>query len=111
MRAIEVKRPGDPSRWIWGAIKAPGRVFHELHRLWLARERRDEYFGTLVNAYLARAARRSAYSSGEAYVDVGTLNGYRAALQMLEARARAATTARCNWRSRSRTAAPSPPTL
>ena len=35
VQEIEVKRPGDASRWIWGAFKMPARVFHELHRLWL----------------------------------------------------------------------------
>ena len=84
VRAIEVKRPGDPSRWIWGAFKAPARVFKELHRLWLARARQDEYFGTLVNAYLEAGGEAVGVRCGEAYVDVGTLNGYRAALQMLE---------------------------
>jgi glucose-1-phosphate thymidylyltransferase len=85
VRCIEVKRPGDPSRWVWGAFKMPARVFHELHRLWRARSRQDEYFGTLVNAYLAVGGEAIGVKSGQAYVDVGTLNGYRAALQMLEA--------------------------
>jgi dTDP-glucose pyrophosphorylase len=84
VRCIEVKRPGDPSRWIWGAFKAPARVFHELHQLWLQRERRDEYIGTLVNAYLGQGGVAYGVKRGSAYVDVGTLNGYRAALQMLE---------------------------
>ena len=30
-----------------------GPVLHELHGLWQARERQDEYLGTLVNAWLA----------------------------------------------------------
>ena len=84
VRAIEVKRPGDPSRWIWGAIKAPARVFHALHDLWVQRERSDEYLGTLVNANLAEGGEGFGVKCREAYVDVGTLNGYRAALRMLE---------------------------
>ena len=80
VKYIEVKRPGEPSRWIWGAFKMPGRVFHELHRLWLQREREDEYFGTLVNAYLETGGEAFGLRAGEAYVDVGTLHGYRAAL-------------------------------
>src|SRR4051812_2197278 len=53
VREIQVKQPGAASRWIWGAFKMPGGVFHDLHRLWERRNRTDEYFGTLVNAYLA----------------------------------------------------------
>ena len=34
---IEVKQPGDASRWVWGAFKMPARVFHELHALLEAR--------------------------------------------------------------------------
>ena len=37
---------------MWGAFKMPANVFSELHQLWIERERTDEYFGTLVNAYL-----------------------------------------------------------
>src|SRR5215217_4286651 len=50
---IEVKQPGARSRWIWGAFKMPGRVLEDLRDLWLSRSSEDEYFGTLVNAYLA----------------------------------------------------------
>lgn len=84
VRGIEVKKPGDPSRWIWGAFKMPARVFRELNELWLERSCKDEYFGTLVNEYLGRGGEAVGVKAGEAYVDVGTLNGYRAALQMLE---------------------------
>ena len=42
VQAIEVKRVTARSRWIWGAIKMPGGVFHHLRDLWLARDRRDE---------------------------------------------------------------------
>jgi hypothetical protein len=61
----------------------PGRVFHELEALWTARERQDEYIGTLVNAYLAGGGRAIGVKAGHAYVDVGTLNGYRAAIGLL----------------------------
>ena len=40
---------------------------------------RDEYFGTLVNAYLAQGGRAIGVKAGSAYVDVGTVDGYRAA--------------------------------
>jgi dTDP-glucose pyrophosphorylase len=81
--AIEVKRPDASSRWIWGAFKIPGRVFAALRRLWIARGRADEYFGTLINAYLADGGTARGVRAGTAYVDVGTLNGYRAAMALL----------------------------
>src|SRR5258708_35788413 len=81
--AIEVKRPGASSHWIWGAFKIPGRVFPALRRLWIARGRADEYFGTLINAYLAEGGTALGVRAGAAYVDVGTLNGYRAAIALL----------------------------
>lgn len=87
VREIQVKRPDAISRWIWGAFRMPGRVLHELHALWLARDRQDEFFGTLVNAYLSAGGQAHGIRSGEAYVDVGTLNGYRAALSLLAERA------------------------
>jgi dTDP-glucose pyrophosphorylase len=31
---IQVKRNDASSRWIWGALKMPGAIFHELHWLW-----------------------------------------------------------------------------
>src|SRR5215213_4588714 len=51
---IWVKSTQAGSRWIWGAMRMPGAVLHELNRLWRARECQDEYLGTLVNAWLAR---------------------------------------------------------
>jgi dTDP-glucose pyrophosphorylase len=81
---IQVKHAQPASRWIWGAFKMPGNVFHDLHRLWLARDRVDEYFGTLVNAWIADGGVASGVKAGHAYVDVGTLNGYREALRILE---------------------------
>ncbi len=80
---VEVKRPNPSSRWIWGAFKIPGRVFPALRRLWIARGRADEYFGTLINAYLADGGTALGVRAGAAYVDVGTLNGYRAAMALL----------------------------
>jgi glucose-1-phosphate thymidylyltransferase len=80
---IQVKQPQPTSSWIWGAVRMPGVVLHELHELWREPDRRDEYLGTLVNAWLARGGRARAVRAGEAYVDVGTLHGYRQALQVL----------------------------
>jgi dTDP-glucose pyrophosphorylase len=88
---IQVKRPNAASHWIWGAFKMPGSVFHALYRLWLARERSDEYLGTLVNAYLDAGGDAVGVPAGTAYVDVGTLHGYRAALRLLSEGREAAT--------------------
>jgi dTDP-glucose pyrophosphorylase len=83
---IQVKQPDARSNWVWGAFKMPGAVFHELHRLWLTREPRDEYFGTLVNEYIARGGKAVGVRAGESYVDVGTLHGYREAITLLNER-------------------------
>jgi glucose-1-phosphate thymidylyltransferase len=64
----------------------PGRTFHALRALWLSREPRDEYIGTLVNAYIAEGGEAWGVYAGESYVDVGTLNGYRDALSLLNNR-------------------------
>jgi glucose-1-phosphate thymidylyltransferase len=85
IREIQVKRVGASSHWIWGAFKMPGRVFHALHRLWQYRNRRDEFIGGLVNAYLAGGGEAIGVRRGTSYVDVGTFNGYRSAIALLSA--------------------------
>jgi glucose-1-phosphate thymidylyltransferase len=83
VREIQVKSEQAASSWIWGAFKMPGAVFHDLHRLWLERGKRDEYVGTLINAYLASGAEAWGVKAGQRYADVGTVHGYRAALELL----------------------------
>ena len=83
VQRIDVKKMDAGSSWVWGAFKMPGFVLHELHALWQRRERRDEYMGTLVNAFLAEGGDALAVPAGEVYVDVGTLNGYREAMRVL----------------------------
>lgn len=80
---IQVKQPGAASRWVWGAFKVTGQVLQELFELWCERDRGDVYLGTLVNAYLGRGGRARGVKSGEDYVDVGTLHGYRQAIELL----------------------------
>lgn len=80
---VQVKQPDAASHWVWGALKMPGSVLAELHSLWM--ERNDEYLGTLINEYLGRGGRAYGFKAGEAYVDVGTLHGYREALRLLNA--------------------------
>jgi len=86
VREIQVKQPGAATHWVWGAFKLPARTLAELHALWRERGRRDEYIGTLVNAWLERGGSARGIPAGEAYVDVGTLHGYREAIHVLEDR-------------------------
>jgi dTDP-glucose pyrophosphorylase len=86
VRRIDVK-PDDPqSSWIWGAFKMNGGIMAELFGLWCERDRRDEYVGTLVNAYLALGGSARAFPLGTDYVDVGTLGGCRQASLLLQER-------------------------
>jgi glucose-1-phosphate thymidylyltransferase len=82
---IRVKSVNPGSHWIWGAFGMPATVFGALHELWLARSRGDEYMGTLVNAYLQAGGTARGVRAGTAYVDVGTLSGYRDAMALLAA--------------------------
>lgn len=84
VQEIQVKQPRASSKWVWGAIKMPGSVYHALHALWGRADRQDEYFGTLVNAWLAEGGTAVGVKAGRKYVDVGTLHGYRAAVRVLE---------------------------
>jgi glucose-1-phosphate thymidylyltransferase len=84
VQEIQVKQTDARSNWVWGAFKMPGSVFHALHQLWLERDRGDEYFGTLTNAWIARGGTALGVRAGQAYVDVGTLGGYRQAIRLLE---------------------------
>jgi glucose-1-phosphate thymidylyltransferase len=83
VQEIQVKQAGARSNWVWGAFKMPGRVFHELHQLWQKPDRRDEYIGTLVNAWLDLGNSARGVRAGTSYVDVGTLGGYRSAIGLL----------------------------
>lgn len=84
VRQIHVKQKAPPSRWVWGAIKMPGHIFHQLHELWQRPERGDEYLGTLINTWLAAGGRALGVRAGRQYVDTGTLDGYRAAISLLQ---------------------------
>lgn len=83
VREIRVKRTDAGTSWIWGAFRMPARVLFALHELFVERERRDEYLGTLVNAYLERGGVARAVRVGQTYVDVGTLHGYREGIRLL----------------------------
>lgn len=80
---VQVKSRAADSNWVWGAFRMPGRTLAALYELWRERAGQDEYFGTLVNAYLARGGEVNGVKRGEVYVDVGTLHGYHQAVKIL----------------------------
>jgi dTDP-glucose pyrophosphorylase len=84
VRELQVKQANASSRWIWGGFRMSGSVLAQLHQLWLERERSDEYVGTLFNEYIARGGRVTSRKAGNAYFDVGTLEGYRQAMRSLD---------------------------
>src|SRR5581483_12355845 len=64
VRRILVKQRPVETEWIWGAFKMPCAIFHQLHEVWLRPERHDEYFGTLVNQWLAEGGRALGIRAG-----------------------------------------------
>jgi glucose-1-phosphate thymidylyltransferase len=85
VRRVEVKKAEAQSHWIWGAVTATGHAFHSLKLLWEARHREDVFLGDLLNAHIAAGNVVRATHAGEHYMDVGTLEGYRAAQDFLRA--------------------------
>ena len=83
VQRVDVKTATPRSEWVWGAFTMPGAVYRSLSSLWERRDRADEYFGTLINAYLEDGGAVEAVRAGRAYVDVGTVNGYHEALQVV----------------------------
>jgi len=90
VKRIDVKQKGAGSHWVWGAFKIRGRTLRELYAMWLERVPRDPYLGPLVNVWIERGGRALAVDRGRAYVDTGTVGGYREAIQLLEAAAKLA---------------------
>ncbi len=80
---VEVKQRDAHSHWIWGAITATGSAFGALKALWEFRHRSDEYFGSLLNAYIAAGNAVLGHRVGESYMDVGTVEGYHRAQDFL----------------------------
>lgn len=80
---IQVKKPDASSKWVWGAFKMTGQILADLYALWCARDGRDEYVGTLVNAWLDAGGTARGIRAGRSYVDVGTVRGYREAVMLL----------------------------
>jgi glucose-1-phosphate thymidylyltransferase len=80
---VQVKTESAESQWIWGAITTSGPAFHALKLLWDSRHRADVYIGDLFNAYIAAGNSIRGVHAGELYMDVGTLEGYRSAQELL----------------------------
>jgi len=83
VREVQVKTKEIKSHWIWGAVTSHGEAFHRLKLLWESRHRTDEYLGDLLNAFIAAGHVVRGSYSGEVYMDVGTLEGYRNAQDYL----------------------------
>lgn len=83
IKKIHVKQKNCQEKWIWGAVKMSGSVLQYLYELWKRRNCKDEYLGTLINEYIESGGIAYGAKAGKAYVDVGTINGYREALIML----------------------------
>lgn len=80
---VQVKRARPASHWIWGAVATTGEDFYRLKLLWESRRREDAYLGHLLNAFLGAGNAARGKFCGELYMDVGTLEGYRAAQDYL----------------------------
>jgi len=88
VREVQVKKKEASSHWVWGAVTAKGESFHRLKLLWEARHRVDEYLGDLLNAFIAAGNVVRGHCSGEIYMDVGTLEGYRRAQDYLRSQSK-----------------------
>jgi dTDP-glucose pyrophosphorylase len=80
---VQVKAAAPRSHWIWGAVKMPASIFHELYELWQTRQ--DEYLGTLVNAWIEEGGEALGVRAGHSYFDVGAMDGYLEAVRKLAA--------------------------
>jgi glucose-1-phosphate thymidylyltransferase len=88
VREVQVKKKDAKSHWVWGAVTARGESFYRLKLLWESRHRGDEYLGDLLNAFIAAGNVVKGRYSGEIYMDVGTMEGYRTAHDYLRANIR-----------------------
>jgi hypothetical protein len=71
------------TNWIWGAIKMNTAIYRDLYQLWVERERKDEFLGTLINAWLALGGTVYGIQEGLDYLDVGTIDGFHVAFSKL----------------------------
>jgi dTDP-glucose pyrophosphorylase len=83
VQRIEVKQQKPSTNWIWGAIKMNTAIYRDLHELWIARNRSDEFLGTLINAWIANGGHAYGAPAGNLYMDVGTIEGLHVAFAQL----------------------------
>ncbi|MFP4012748.1 MAG: sugar phosphate nucleotidyltransferase [Chitinispirillaceae bacterium] len=83
---VYVKQMQTVSNLIWGAIKMPGKIMRRLYSLWSSPGNGDEYIGTLLNKLIAGGETVRGIRAGSVYVDVGTVNGYYKAVQLLNSK-------------------------
>jgi len=88
VQKVQVKKKDAGSNWIWGAVTVRGEAFYRLKLLWESRHRTDNYLGELLNAFITAGNPVRGKFSGESYMDVGTLEGYRNAQDYLRSHAR-----------------------
>jgi glucose-1-phosphate thymidylyltransferase len=79
---VQVKAQAPKSTWIWGALRMPGKIFHSLSILW-RRTATVPYLGYVLNDYIANGGVVEGFTRGTSYVDVGTIDGFRRALDLL----------------------------
>lgn len=70
------------SRWVWGAFKMPGHVLHELRSFWRPDPSLTSTSALWSTPGSPRAARRPPFEPAS-LPDVGTLDGDRAAMELL----------------------------
>jgi glucose-1-phosphate thymidylyltransferase len=58
-------------------------VLQELFELWKQRNCVDEYFGTLINAWVDQGGEAFGFRAGSSYLDVGTMDGYLKTIKIL----------------------------
>jgi NDP-sugar pyrophosphorylase family protein len=81
---VRVKDKSSHHHWIWGAMKMSGAILGQLHDLWIERGRIDEYLGTLINSYVQAGGQAFGIQAGEEYLDIGTAEGYRVAVERFD---------------------------
>ena len=86
VREIWVKSPRAGSAWVWGPCACRGRCC-TTSTAWRAREAARRVPGHAGERLVGGGGVASGIRAGTAYVDVGTLNGYRAATELLQAHA------------------------
>lgn len=82
--SIAVKDMNASTPWIWGAMRFSVSTFCNLAHLWRQRKCQDEYLGTLLNAWIRNGGEALGFRLGQSYCDVGTLHGWRGALEMID---------------------------